>query len=168
MVAKAAQEAVDRLAENWKSDFNRSKDWFIAALKALPADRLNWSPSETARSPLALAAHVALSVGHMLGNLRGETFGAPTTTEADIFHRKQESAITSIEEALKLLETNARFYFAWLDGLTPDDLRNSVGMPFGIGPVEISEAISFMPKHIDWHHAQLQYLQTIYGDRTWI
>ena len=165
---EAKQQAVDNLVANWKVEFERSKNWFISAINSMAEDRLAWSPSETARTPLAMVAHVALSIGHLHGNLRGETFSVPTMADADVYHLDQENAIGSISEALGLLEANTREYFAWLDGLTFEDLRKVVAMPFGMPSLEISAALPFMAKHIDWHHAQLQYLQTIYGDRTWI
>lgn len=140
----------------------------MAALEAVPDERLGWSPGEASRTPLELAAHVALTVGHMLGNLQGATFAVPTMSEADIFHRDQERALPTTGEILEKFDENTAAYFAWLDGLVIDDLGKEVVMPFGMGVVPISTALSFMAKHIDWHHAQLQYLQTVYGDRNWI
>ena len=166
-VNDAYKQAVFSIVKGAKEEFSQSKGWFLGTLAAVPFDRVHWVPAATARSAIQLAAHTALSVGHMLGNLKGDTFAVPRMDQADGFHREQELALMTIEEINAVFEANTEAYFSWLDALEIDDLRKNVLLPFDLGSVTLPEAIGFMAKHIDWHHAQLQYLQTIYGDRNW-
>jgi len=164
----ARTKATRSIASQAKMDFDRARVGFMRAYDAFPQDRLEWAPSETARSALEIAAHIALAVGHMLGNLKGDTFSLTTMSEADEYFRDAEKRLKSSREVLALFERNSKRYFDWLDSLTYEDLQRKVALPFDLGEVDMPAAISFMPMHIDWHAAQLHYLQTIYGDRKWI
>jgi hypothetical protein len=148
-----------------KAEFDWARHGLIRAIETTPEDRLRWSPSETARSPLEVAAHAAIAVGSMLGNLKGDTFAIPTTDEADLWFREEERQCETPSQVVELLERNSRDYFEWLDALSQEVLESDIALPFGMGRAPMPAAISFMPLHIHWHAAQIQYIQTIYGDR---
>jgi hypothetical protein len=164
----ALSKATKSITDQAKAEFEKSTSGLMRVIERFPAERLTWSPSETARSALEIAAHVALAVGAMLGNLKGDTFSSPSTLEADVYFREAESRFTSLSDVISLLKRNTKSYFEWLDSLSFEDLGGKVTMPFGMGDVDTAEAISFMPMHVNWHTAQLHYLQTIYGDRVWV
>ena len=94
------------MIEQAKADFLQAQLGLIRALDKTPPERLKWSPSDTARSPLEIAAHAALAVGSMLGNLTGDTFAIPTTAEADVFFREAEKALDSRDKVAECLEFN--------------------------------------------------------------
>ena len=150
-----------------KAEFGHAKSRLVRALETTPDDRLNWSPSSTSRTPLQLAAHCALSVHHMLGNMDGRTYAVPETAEADRSHRRDETQFTTREQVLDLLEDNSAKYFAWLDGLTPEKLHGPMTLPFNFGTIPVSAGIPFMALHMMTHVAQIEYIQTIYGDHDW-
>jgi len=68
---------------------------------------------------------------------------------------------------LQMFEENSAEYSAWLDSLTPEALDISVELPFDFGFAPVSAALGFVPAHTSWHAAQIQYMQTIYGDLEW-
>ena len=155
------------MMEAQKAEFLQAKARLEHGLATTPDDRLRWSPSPSARTPLEQVAHAAFSVGHMLGNLEGRTFEEPTTDDAQRRHRADDATITTREAALALLEKNSAAYLAWLDGVTEDKLSSKVKAPFGMGEFPVMAMIGFMPVHLNWHSAQLDYIQTIYGDQDW-
>lgn len=156
----------DRI-ESAKNEFLQAKGGLLHALSTTPDERLNWAPFPTARSPLHQAAHAAHSISHIHGFLDGRTFDVPTPAEADRGFREWEQAFTRRDEVVSLLESNADAFVAWLDGLDPERLSTMVTTPFGMGSVPMEIAITFPTLHTRWHHAQLDYIQTAYGDRDW-
>jgi len=156
----------DRI-ETAKNEFLQAKNGLLHALSTTPDERLNWSPSPTARSPLHQAVHAAQSIGHIHGFLTGRTFDVPTPEEADRGFREWERTFTRRDEVVSLLESKADAFVAWLDDLDPEQLGTMVTTPFGMGQVPTAIAISFPAMHTRWHHAQIDYIQTVYGDLDW-
>lgn len=157
-----------RLAEfidQAKADFHHARTGLVRALLTTPDDRLGWSPSATARTPLEIGAHAAIAIEAMLGNLDDRPFPQPTTAAADAWFREAERAYATRDLVVQLLERNGASYEAWLDRLDEDRLATDIVLPFGMGSCPRRVAIGFMPLHLIWHTAQIDYVQTIYGDR---
>jgi len=98
---------------------------------------------------------------------RGRAFDVETPAEADVQFRAWEAEVATMEDALAMLEQNANTYAEWLATLNESDLAKEVPMPFKMGNAPVSKAIGFAALHTDYHQAQLDYLQTILGDRNW-
>jgi len=150
-----------------KNDFLQAKGGLLHALSNTPDDRLNWSPSPSARSPLHQVVHAAHAIGNIHGFLDGRTFDVPTTAEADRGFREMEQSFSTREEVLQLFESKSDAFMTWLDALDEKQLGVLVTTPFGMGQVPTEIAITFPAMHTRWHHAQMDYIQTIYGDHDW-
>lgn len=159
--------AHQEVIEHARTNFLQSKGLLFHALSTTPDDRLNWSPSPTARTPIQQAAHAAESLKGILEVLNGRTLPFQNTTEADKSFRERERQFTAREPVLGLLEENSAEYVQWLEALTPQDLNSTVELSFGLGTKCLTEALSFAPSHLGWHAAQINYIQTTYGDRDW-
>jgi hypothetical protein len=155
------------LIERVKGDFQQACTGLLNALSSTPDDRLHWSPSETARTPLQVAKHAADAIESMHGNAMGNTFPIQTTEEADRYFMARDKEANTRLEVEDLLERNGKTFLAWLDTVTAEQLDEVVPLPFGLPNVPVSFAVSFMPLHLMWHTAQITYIQTIYGDRDW-
>ncbi len=149
-----------------KAEFIRAKERMAHALATTPDDRINWSPSPTSRTPLQLVAHGAASISGIQGMLDGKPFPFSGIVEFDATMRTDEREYTSREQVLSLLEQNSAGYLAWLDALTPEHLASMVQLPFGPS-VPMALAITFPAYHLQSHIAQMDYIQTIYGDHDW-
>lgn len=152
--------------ESTKNDFLSAKDGLLKSLATTPDDRISWSPSPSARSPLHIAVHAAEAMGFLHEMLLGKPFHG-TTEEADRAFREHEKGFTSREEVVALIGTRSQALSDWFDALTEERLSETAPMPFGIGPVPIGMAMTFPALHTRWHTAQIDYVQTIYGDRDW-
>jgi hypothetical protein len=148
-----------------KAEFNRAKDRLVRNLETTPDDKINWSPSATARTPLQIVAHSALSISGMQGMLDGKPFPWESITEADKEWRKMEKEYKTRKEVLDLLEKNAVAYNQWLDEVTPEKLDSTFTVAFGSFPM--TDAITFIADHLRNHCAQIDYIQTVYGDLDW-
>lgn len=149
-----------------KAELLRAKERLTQALATTPENRIGWSPSPTARTPLQLAGHAANAISGIQGMLTGQSFPFAGLAEFDAFMRADEQKYTSREQVLALLEQTSIVYFAWLDTLTPEQISAMVQPPFG-PLVPMAVAITFPTYHLNNHIAQMDYIQTIYGDHDW-
>ena len=157
---------MDDIISQTKAEYIRTKGRLIKVLSATPDEKINWSPAPTSRSPIQLAAHSADAV-HLVVDviLKEGPFPYSGFPEFDASMRATELPFTTREQTLELLEKNSREFFAFLDSLTPEALTTTVKSFLGEMPMTI--AIGIPTEHTRAHIAQIEYLQTIWGDRDW-
>src|SRR4051794_12092571 len=150
-----------------KSEFVRAKDRLAHLLATTPDDRINWSPSDSCRTPVQVVAHSAGAIKHIHGFLDGRPFDVGDPTAADKMFREYERQFTTREAVSGLLDQNSAAYLAFLDTLTPERLQAMVQLPFGLGTAPVAACLGFPAAHTQGHVAQLEYIQSIYGDHDW-
>ena len=143
------------------------KAQFLRALVNTPDDRLNWSPAPLARTPLQLMAHSSYSLGFIQTMFAGSPYPVPTMAEADAGFMEMDAKIDSREEAIALFESKVEAMVTYLRGLTTEDLDRQIEMPFKLGQAPLRAIIGVGAMHTRSHLAQLEYVQTCYGDRVW-
>lgn len=156
---------VSNTVENAKSEFNRAKNKMNHLLATTPDDRINWSPSDSCRTPIHQVAHAALAITGIQDFISGKPFPFASMEDLDAFSRNAEKEYSTREQVLALLEGNSSSYFKWLDSLTDDQLSSVLETKMGTFPM--SFAVTFPAQHIQTHCAQMEYIQTIYGDLNW-
>ncbi len=148
-----------------KAEFLRAKGRVTSALASTPDDKINWSPSSTARTPIEEVVHSALSIKGMQGWLDGNPFPFESMKALDDYSRSREAEFKTRESALELLETHSNEFISWLDGLSDEKVASTFSTPMGDFPM--ASAITFPADHLRAHASQMDYIQTIYGDREW-
>ena len=148
-----------------KAEFLRAQGRIAQALGTTPDDKINGSPSLSARTPVQLVAHAAMGTSLVQGMLEAKPFPYASAAEYDAASRKAEKEYTTRAQALGLLEQTSAEYLTWLDTLTPAQLSSTVETFFG--PLAMASAITFPADHLRNHAAQLDYLQTTWGDTDW-
>jgi hypothetical protein len=121
---------------------------------AVPADRLAWSPSETAKTPLAILSHCVDANQQVAKILRGDASSAAPNwgfliPDAGEAVSSLDASVVAYEEALDSM-TEARF----------DELADSPA-----GPTPVSQWMHFIGWHLAEHAAQVDYLQTCWDDQ---
>ncbi|MBS1725669.1 MAG: DinB family protein [Armatimonadetes bacterium] len=153
--------------ESTKNEFVRAKNGLLNIFAHTPDDRVNWSPAKTARTPVHLMVHAASAVRNLHHTMMGTPFPVPTPDEAEKYFRDEESHFSTREQALEKFTTACEDFEKWMDGLDAGQLDTEVKMPFNFGQMAIRNIMGFPAMHTQWHQAQLEYLQTIYGDMDW-
>ena len=151
--------------EEAKAEFTRAKDRLAKALNTTADDKANWSPCPAARTPVEVVAHAASSTVGIQGMLEGKSVDGMNPVDMDRMSREAEKEFKSKDQALAHLETTSTGYISFLDSLTPEQIASTVDTPFGSFPMAF--AITFPADHIRSHAAQIDYIQTAYGDREW-
>lgn len=154
-----------QIVEDAMDEFTRAKDRLMKDLGCTPDDKINWSPGSSARTPIQQVAHAAMSLEGILKMFGGEPFPFENISEMDATWRRAEKQFTTREQATGLLEKNCAAYIAWLDTLTPEQIESTFKTPFGEFPM--AAAVTFAADHLRNHAAQIEYIQTCYGDLDW-
>jgi uncharacterized damage-inducible protein DinB len=156
-------QSSQEIIEAAKGEFLRAKNRVVNALNTTPPDKRNWAPSKSARSVKDLVAHCASSIPFMIDFLNGVPFPFTNMVEMDDACLAQEREFESAEQAVELLEKNSDGYMEWLNALSLDQLNSVLNTPMGSFPM--ASAITFPADHLRGHAAQMEYIQTILGDR---
>ena len=144
------QERIDIARERTASALK----FFHATFAETPDDRLNWSPASTARTPLQLAWHIAGANFAFADILAGRTPQGDGQDRVSAFpdrataNAEMDKSFAAIDESLA--------------NLTPEHAATSVDLGFATMPVDLFVDLAF--NHPLVHIAQLDYLQTAYGD----
>lgn len=148
-------------------DLAQARDQLVRVFGNTPDDRINWTPAPTARTAVQLVAHCAFALDFIRQMLCGTPYPAKTMAQADAEFLLAERQFSTREEVMDMFESNFKAYVSELEGFTLDQLNAMIEAPFGLGSVPLSFAVTFGAMHTRNHIAQLEYLQTIYGDRNW-
>jgi hypothetical protein len=149
------------------SNLEQSKARLQHVFDKVPQDKLNWSPSATARTPLQIVAHCGAALGAICDMLDGNPYPAPDTATADAELMAMDRKFSEKPEVSALVESNYKRLHDYIATMDESRLSEMVKMPFGLGEAPMTFAITAGSLHTDGHIAQLEYIQTIYGDRVW-
>jgi hypothetical protein len=156
------EAAIEDVISMCKGRVTDAMEHFLCVLRFVPADKLTWSPAPTAKSALQIAAHCAGYSGAFAPVIRSGLF--PRTTEE--FLGPIESIIKSIatpDQAEAALRRGTAETLAALDAVKPDQIGASVLTPIGLQPFTFF--LDIPARHLFSHTAQLDYLQTCWGDQ---
>jgi len=122
-------------------------------LDFIPADREDWKPSESAKSPLDVAAEVIRALQMYRPIFDGPEITAP---------RPVPPPPTTLAEAKTQLLAVAEEYAAALEAAGPE-LDRPQEMPFG-GVFRAYRAVCYPVMDLFHHHGQICYMQCLLGD----
>jgi hypothetical protein len=152
--------------EQAKQEFLRTKARLERLFEETPEDRINWSPSPSARTPVRLVAHSAMAIGYITQQMSGQPFDL-TLEAADRHFREYEAGFSTRDQALSALNESSDKLLNLYESLTPERLDQVAQLPFGLGHMPVSMWLTVPARHTESHIAQLEYIQSIYGDLDW-
>ncbi len=155
------------LVESACSSLGQAVGRMHGVVSRVPADKLDWSPSDSARTTIHLVAHCGYSLGWIKSMLTGVPYPGATTEIGDREQREFEREFTDIETALALLDERSEEWMAYVRTLSVEDLNRIIDLPFGLGQMRVRDAFGAAAWHTNDHCAQIEYIQTILGDRGW-
>ena len=149
------QDAMIQLTEDMMASVFRSA-------RAMPEDKLTWKPMETGRSvldQLQECAHVNYIFRKVL-----ETRQPPNLKQEDIEQGIEErSKWTTIDECEKHAKENSEMLFDVIRSISDEDVLSTIDF----GPdqqIKLMTAMSWHYQNLTYHHGQISYIQTLYGD----
>jgi hypothetical protein len=151
----------DVITEETKQAFREAMRY----AKAVPADKVEWSPLDSGRTVLDQAREMAKCPDWAASILSTDVL--PSWDEASMAATKAEMAEwTSIDqceaEGLKRLEK----LFEVFDGLPDAKLTETKWLPFDGGRDFTYQEITTYPRwNFNYHCGQIAYIQTLFGDK---
>ena len=145
-----------------RDSFLRSTEILLKTYAAVPEDKLLWSPSATAKSATQLVAHIGLVNEAFAGILTGKVTGSTDVPAMFAELARKELTIKAREKAIALIEDSTAGVVAAIESITDAQVAGDITTPFGVRPLR---KFIFMPEwHVASHSAQIDYLQTTWGD----
>jgi hypothetical protein len=130
----------------------------VTDLSALPDEKITESPGGKARPAADFVYEVAVVNRRVASRLRGET-PPPLPNDGWIVapegFRTKATLVSEIQGSMEEL-------LAAYDGHSPDGIEDRVIM--GQKEWSVFETAVFIARHMNYHDAQLNYLQAFYGD----
>jgi len=110
-------------------------EYFLRNFSHVPDDKLDWTPTSTAKSAIRVAAHTALHAGRFARMIRDRRLpAADNLTEWLAQRNAEEAAITSRKEMERAFREGTAEVLEALDTLTPEEIEMSLDS--GQGPRE--------------------------------
>ncbi|HEY3265910.1 MAG TPA: hypothetical protein VGM37_03200 [Armatimonadota bacterium] len=138
----------------------------VAALfrtaRCMPEDKLTWKPADTARSAFEILQECAQSAKWFIPMLSGGK-SPEWNFEAVMAERAQW---TTLDEVEKVCLANCESLYEAIAAVTPEGQEEEVDIPFKEGWKEKKRNIMwFQYWNTVYHTGQVNYIQTLYGDR---
>ena len=141
----------------------RGAERLLKTFSFVPDDKVAWSPAKTARTPLAILAHCCMTNRMFAKVIRGEAMTPmPSHEEIGALSQQFEATIRDRAEAVRQMESSRDEVVAALASLTAERFATTPESPFGPRPMSLW--VSMPGLHMGSHAAQIDYLQTIWGD----
>ena len=140
-------------------------EFFLRNFSHVPDDKLDWTPTPTAKSAIRIAAHTALYAGRFARMIRDRRTPAPDNLMEWLAERDaEEIAITSREEMEKVFREGTAEVLAALDTLMHEDLETSLDSGQGWS-MPMKQLMGLPGFHATLHAGQIDYLQTCWDDQ---
>ncbi len=162
MTEATMTDATQGMKEQAKQGLEWSTGYLLSTLAAVPDDKLGHSPSATAKPALQLAAHIAVTNQAFASMLRGETMPEMTLPELIGHMDNAEKAMATRDEVVSAVKATTADLAAAIDGVKPEDISREIPTPFGT--LSVPFLLQLCATHAMCHAAQIDYLQTTWGD----
>lgn len=140
-------------------------EFFLRNFKHVPDDKLDWSPTPTAKSPLRVAAHTALYAGRFAAMIRSRALPQPDNIDAWVAKNvAEEVAVSSREEMEQVFRKGTDEVVAALDTLTPDEVEMTISSGENFS-MTMKQLMGLPGWHATLHAGQIDYLQTCWDDQ---
>lgn len=132
------------------------------SVRAMPEERTVWQPSETARTVL----HQVVECGGMNAFL-ADALTARALPPFDIsMLSKLQAEHDTVNKALALLEHGTDRLVSAIEAFPDAHLEETLLLPFGGGMEKSFAEVMLIPYwNMTYHLGQINYVQTLYGDR---
>ncbi len=141
----------------------QGKDSLERTFAAVPDDKISWKPAEGANSALDLFGETAQTFRMIAGLIESKGEAKPSREMFAQF--RAERASWTRQDALTHMETEFSRFKAGLESLTEDDLNIPVTLAMGGGmTAPMAMWIMMAYRSTISRFAQINYIQTLYGD----
>lgn len=156
---------MESFVQTCKNAATEGMEMFLRNFSYVPDDKLNWSPTPTAKSALRVAAHTALYAGRFARMIRERA--VPVVTDLAAWEAQvasEELMITTREEVERVFRAGTDEVLSALDTVTPEDLESTLDSGQGWS-MPMRFVVALPGWHATLHTGQIDFIQTCYGDQ---
>lgn len=135
-------------------------DMLFASARRMPADRLVWKPLDQGRSSLDQLQECASVPDLHMQMIDPEIPGPFRGLEESYEYRQRWTTLDQCEAACR--EATAR-WVVFVRSLSEERLGEIITVPWGSAPVGVVTGLHYW--NLVYHLGQINYIQTLYGDR---
>lgn len=151
--------------ENLIAVTKKAVDDLFRCARAVPADKLEWSPLDQGRTvldQLQECAHAPTWFAHILIH----RVAPPMTPEDFQKSREARKQWKTIDECEKVCAENGEELYAAVRAVPEADFKQTISLPFGEGfTMSLMEIMAMHHWNAVYHYGQVSYIQTLYGDK---
>ena len=137
---------------------------FLRVLSLVPEEKLDWSPSPTAKTARQVAAHTAVATGNFAQMLRDLKLPVGDEIPELVARTKIiEDSLKSLPMIERAFRQNTADVVAALEGLSVDDFERVLDSSLG-WTMPMTALMNLPATHVNGHIYQIDYLQTCWGD----
>jgi hypothetical protein len=140
-------------------------EMFLRNFSQVPDDKLDWTPTPTAKSAIRIAAHTALYAGRFAKMIHDRQLPRPENLDEWLAERNaEEKAVTDREDIERIFRAGTDEVLKALDSLSPEEIESSLDSGQGWS-VPMSQLMGMPGFHAVLHTGQIDYLQTCWDDQ---
>ena len=153
------------LVESCKKSAVNGMEMFLRNFSHVPDDKLDWTPTPTAKSAIRIAAHTALYMGRFANMIQARS--TPVVDDIEAWVAKnvaEETAITTRVQVEEAFRKGTEEVIAALDSLTPEETEMVLDSGQG-WTMPMTFLMNLPGWHTTLHMGQIDFLQTCWGDQ---
>ena len=140
-------------------------EYFLRNFSFVPDDKLFWTATPTAKSPIRIAAHTSLYARRFAFMMRERKLPANgNLTEWLAQRNAEEAAVTSRVEIERIFREGTQEVIEVLDLMTPEAIESSLDSGLGWS-MPMTRLMALPGWHATLHSGQIDFLQTCWGDQ---
>ncbi len=140
-------------------------EMFLRNFAHVPDDKLNWTPTPTAKSALRIASHTALYASRFAKMINDRATPSPTNLEEWLAARNaEEISVTTREEVESIFRAGTEEVLRALDTLTEAEVESTIDSGQGWS-MPMRFLINLPGWHATLHMGQIDFLQTCWDDQ---
>jgi hypothetical protein len=134
----------------------------IRTAQAMPDEKFTWQPLDAGRSALDQIIECGI-INSWGARLLHDRAVPPMDGEA---YARTKTATTTRDAAIQLLERGTAELVAAIEAFPDAHLEDTLELPFRAGMIKSFTEMLLMPYwNLTYHLGQINYIQTLYGDR---
>jgi hypothetical protein len=151
--------------ENIIEATDKAIEALFRSARAMPVDKLEWSPLDQGRTVLDQLQECAQSPAWFITMLTLHKF--PDMTPEDMAKgREARKQWKTIDECEKVCKENSAKLYEVIRGVPEADFMIMVHLPFGEGlDMPLMAIMAAHHWNLVYHNGQVNYIQTLYGDK---
>lgn len=153
-----------RIQDYFVATTQRAAEEAFRSAKAVPADKLEWSPEDVGRSVLDLCRELAMTPKWAVDTIEGVQ--GDYSEEAMTALKNEQAAWKTVEDCQAKYEEHAVAMNELFRNLPDERLAETRWLPYyGGRDFSMIEMMEYPRWNLNYHAGQISYIQILYGDK---